>query len=189
MSQQIGEESMLALCYRFMTFAVARPSEEQRVLLEQKFEQDRHFENLRRILEGTSRAPLETITETEIVDAPEANPETEVDALQAKAERKAKAALLARAEKFWPFMRVKNIIKNIRLTEGRSTFARNSLNYLGLPYNARFSYMKGLEILAARNEITLEQLLVTRPSEYFKSSMEADRMMGKLHYGNMGCYL
>ena len=192
LSQQIGEENMLSLCYRFMTFAIARPSEEQRVLLEQKFEQDRHFENLRRILEGTaSAAPLEPVPEdeTEIVDAPEANAETEIDALQVKAERKAKAALLARAEKFWPFMRVKNIIKNIRISEGPFTLTRNSLNYLGLPYNARFSYMKGLEILAARKNITLETLLVTRPSEYFESYPEANRMMGKLHYGNMGSYL
>jgi hypothetical protein len=177
LSQQIGEENMLSLCYRFMTFAVSRPSEEQRVLLEEKFEQDRRFENLRRILENSEAEAEEA--PTEIVEAPVEAP---VD--EAKVNRKANAKILARAEKYWPFMRVKNVIKSLRRADGTFeyrngvlTFTGEVLEHYGLQQNARFSHMTGLEVLAARKKISVEQLLDTSPHQYFGSHEEASRMM------------
>ena len=190
LSQQIGEENMLSLCYRFMTFAVSRPSEEQRVLLEQKFEQDRRFENLRRILEGSeAQAPEVDAPEeapTEIVDTPAVAP---ID--EAKATRKANAKILARAENYWPFMRVKNVINSLRRSDGTFeyrngvlTFTGEVLEHYGLQHNARFSHMTGLEVLAARKKITVEQLLDTSPHQYFGNHEEAIRMMGYSKYYN-----
>jgi len=188
--EQIGEEKMLAFCYQFMTFAVARPTEEQRVLLEQKFEQDRHFENLRGILQGSKAEPApqavpQVETATEIVETPlEATVEAAFEAPdEAKAARRAKAAILARAETNWPFMRVKNFLKAIRRYEGAYTYSR-TLEKLGIT-GSRVSYMQGLEILAARKQMTLEQLLVTSPYSYFGDPTVSSRVLAG---GNIGHY-
>ena len=162
LTDQIGEEAMLSLCYEFMTFCVSRPTEEQRLVLEAKFEQDRYFESLRKILTDKTeivtppspRAPFQE----PVPVSPKASPqETEGPEEPIKAQKVPK-----RAEKYWPFMRVKNVVKHLNLATGR------------------FSYMKGLELLAASKNISVEQLLDTRP-EAFVSHYAMKRVVG-------GCY-
>jgi len=53
--EDTGEPAMLEICYTFMTLATVRPTEDQRALLEAKFAQDRHYENLRALQSASDR--------------------------------------------------------------------------------------------------------------------------------------
>lgn len=144
MTEEIGEEAMLSLCYEFMTFCVARPTEQQRVMLEAKFEQDRYFEELRAIL--TQPAPV--IPEAPASPAPSPRPPFQEPVPISPKPEPQTQRVPKKAEKYWPFMRVKNFVKHLGLAKGR------------------FSHMKGLEILAAHKGISVEQLLETRPQTF-----------------------
>jgi len=144
LTEEIGEEAMLSLCYEFMTFCVARPTEEQRLVLEAKFEQDRYFEQLRKILTDKTEivgtpSPRAPFQEPVPVSPKPQEPQEEPTKPQ-KAPK--------RAERYWPFMRVKNFIKHLDLAKGR------------------FSHMKGLEILAKSKGISVEELLDTHPEKF-----------------------
>lgn len=158
LTAEIGEEAMLSLCYEFMTFCVARPTEEQRLILETKFAQDRYFEELRTILTRPAPEAEAPAAEAE-APAPEAEAEApsprpsfqEPVAISPKPQPQTQRAP-KKAEKWWPFMRVKNFVKHLGLAEGR------------------FSHMKGLEILAAHKGISVEELLDTRPESLVSHS-------------------
>ena len=165
LTDQIGEEAMLSLCYEFMTFCVSRPTEEQRLVLEAKFEQDRYFESLRKILTDKTeivtppspRAPFQE--PVPVSPKPEAMPISPKPEEPEEPEEPNAQKVPKRAEKYWPFMRVKNVIKHLNLATGR------------------FSYMKGLELLAASKNISVEQLLDT-PPDAFVSHYAMKRVVG-----------
>ena len=147
LTEEIGEEAMLSLCYEFMTFCVKRPTEEQRLVLEAKFEQDRYFEQLRKIL--TDKTEIVTPSAAPYPRAPFQEPVPVSPKPQEPQEEPTKPQKVPkRAERYWPFMRVKNFVKHLDLAKGR------------------FSHMKGLEILAAHKGISVEELLDTRPEAF-----------------------
>ena len=147
LTEEIGEEAMLSLCYEFMTFCVTRPTEEQRLVLEAKFEQDRYFEQLRKIL--TDKTEIVTPSPTPSATPSPRAPFQEPVPVSPKPQEPPKPQKVPkRAERYWPFMRVKNFIKHLDLAKGR------------------FSHMKGLEILAKSKNISVEELLDTHPEKF-----------------------
>ena len=150
LTAEIGEEAMLSLCYEFMTFCVARPTEEQRLILETKFAQDRYFEELRTILTRPAAAAEAPAPVSEAPASPRPSFQEPVP-ISPKPQPQTQRAP-KKAEKWWPFMRVKNFVKHLGLAEGR------------------FSHMKGLEILAAHKGISVEELLDTRPESLVSHS-------------------
>ena len=156
----IGEEEMLKHCYDFMTFAIVRPSEEQRQVLEQKFEQDRRFEELRSILIGRPSFQ-EPLSPRSPVPSPVPSPvevEVEVEKIQTAKTN------LSKAKKYWPFMRVKNFVNGLNLTDEK-----------------RISYERGLQILAQHRNMTLEELMATSSNKWLGDNSNERLLMSKMY--------
>lgn len=166
-------KNVIEFCVNYLALSVVRPTEEQRELLEAKFEQDRRFEELRKPLSKeyckknnlcyTCSGALEFIGAYDICKVCDPTRYTELVALMNEPLEKEEV------EVFWPFMRCKNFINWLVLTNRK----RNVPN--------RLSHRMAIEILAKHMKTTVETFLKTNPIIVAKKiGMSDDEARSKL---------